>query len=96
MMFRETWHGRALIPDSGAKKLDTSAAKTQGLTNNLALMRNSKKILRIKNPRYLPTIIQEDGTLGNFRQVLDNTRPLSTGSQTDASSDVATSDGYNA
>lgn len=73
--FHAHWHGRSLVLDTASRKLDISVARSQGLENNLLGMKCSKKILRIKNPRYMPLVIQPDGTIADFRAVMESIQP---------------------
>jgi hypothetical protein len=73
--FRNEWDGRFLLNEQGARKLDIDAARTQGYELNLWGMRCSKKIMRIKNPRYRPLVFRADGAAVEFLQVVSSMLP---------------------
>jgi hypothetical protein len=85
--FTQAWDGKFIINDSNTKKLDISIAEIQGYDDNLMHMRCSKKVMRMRNTRYLPLIILDDGSIANFRQTMASIVPPSNMVQVEDESD---------
>jgi hypothetical protein len=73
--FTQRWDGKFLMDGTNTKKLDIGIAEIQGFRDNLMHMRCSKKVMRMRNARHLPLIVLEDGTIGNFREIMASIVP---------------------
>jgi hypothetical protein len=72
--FRAKWRGQLLLREANARRLDIGAAGVQGLEANILRLRKSKKIRKTKRTRHMPVIIEPDGSLTFFRDMLERMR----------------------
>jgi hypothetical protein len=73
--FYNRWHNHNLAPDTTVENLSVEVADTQGWMENLQNLRFSKKVTKMKNSKYLPVVIEEDGTVANYREFMNRMWP---------------------